>query len=432
MNSGKGITAEVVGKILSLLPGVDCGGLGGCGKASCKECAEAISAGESVALCPACNQEQVDSIAEVMGVPTEDAKDEIAFVFCSGFSAGKARASQFKSCKEAVDFGFKRGECKDGCVGAGSCIEVCKFGAMKMEYSKVVIDRDKCTGCGACANKASCPQNIIGMIPRDATNFIPCSSTEEDDELTRKICGYGCISCGECERACPEGAVSIVNNHAVIDYEKCVGCVACTVKCRKKIIVDTLHDLTKLKDKVAFVKCSGGSKASAFYKGLGIQTCTEAVEKINPLDHNLCATGCCGQGTCTAVCRYDAIHIVDGTAKVDPDKCVGCKDCTYACPKNLIVMVPYKGQKQVPCSSTADYEDKAAVCASSCIACEDCMTNCPNGAIYMEEKHAVVDPEICENCNVCQYVCARHVIKEQVVPEYNYMQREALGIRKGE
>ena len=56
------------------------------------------------------------------------------------------------------------------------------------------------------------------------------------------------------KRACPEGAVSIVNNHAVIDYDKCVGCVACTVKCRKKIIVDTLHDLTKVKEKVAFCK----------------------------------------------------------------------------------------------------------------------------------------------------------------------------------
>ena len=45
MNSGNGTPAEVVKKILSLLPGVDCGGFGGCGKASCEECAEAIAAG---------------------------------------------------------------------------------------------------------------------------------------------------------------------------------------------------------------------------------------------------------------------------------------------------------------------------------------------------------------------------------------------------
>ena len=75
----------------------------------------------------------------------------------------------------------------DGCVGVGSCVEVCKFGAMKVEYGKVIIDADRCTGCGACANKGCCPQHVIRMVPRDASNFIPCSSTEEDDEVTRKI-----------------------------------------------------------------------------------------------------------------------------------------------------------------------------------------------------------------------------------------------------
>lgn len=431
MNSGNVTPAEVVKKILSLLPGVDCGGFGGCGKASCEECANAIAAGESVALCPACKQETVDAIAEIMEVPTVETKDEIAYVFCAGRAAGKARFAGYASCQEAVDAGFKRGECKDGCVGVGSCVAVCKFDAMSVKSGVVVIDEEKCTGCGACANKAACPQNLIKMVPRDATNFIPCSSTEADDEIVRATCGFGCISCGECERACPEGAVSIVDNHAVIDYDKCVGCVACAVKCRKKIIVDTYHDLAKVKEKVAFVKCSGG-KASPIYKEMGIWTCKDAVDKVDPKELGLCTTGCCGLGSCEAVCRYDAIHVVDGVAYVDPDKCVGCKDCTYACPKGLIEIVPYKGQKQVPCSSTDDYADKAAVCDSACIGCEDCMHNCPNGAIYMEDKHAVVDPELCENCNVCQYVCARGVIKEQVVPEYNYLQRDALNMKEGE
>ena len=44
----------------------------------------------------------------------------------------------------------------------------------------------------------------------------------------------------------------------------------------------------------------------------------------------------------------------------------------------------------------------------------------------MEEKHAVVDPSLCENCKMCQYVCMRNVIKEQKVPDYIYLQRAAL------
>ena len=350
----------------------------------------------------------------------------VAFVACSGQAAGKKRfAASRMDCAAAVASGFQRGECKSGCVGGGSCVKVCRQGAMSIQDGRVVIDREKCNGCGDCAAEGVCPQKLIRMIPADATNFIPCSSTEEDEDTVRKTCGYGCIACGECTRACPQGAVSIVNNHAVIDYEKCVGCSACTVRCKKKIIVDTLHDLTVLKDKIAFVRCSGGSRASAKYKELGIQDCQSAA-KMDAKALGLCTTGCLGQGSCTAVCRYGAISVTNGTAVVDPEKCVGCRDCTYACPKGLITMVPYQGQKLVPCMSTEDYEDKLQVCDSACIGCEDCVKNCPNGAIYMEDRHAVIDHSRCEDCNMCQYVCRNNVIKGMRVPEYIYLQREAM------
>ena len=365
------------------------------------------------------------------GSPAAGDKNLVAFVACAGFSAGKARASEFESCKALVEAGSKRGECKDGCCGVGDCVKVCKQGAMRLEYGKVIIDPEKCDGCGDCAAENVCPRHLIRMIPKDATNFIPCSSAEEDDEIVRKTCGYGCIACGECERACPEGAVSIVDNHAVIDYDKCVGCVACMVKCRKKIIVDTLHDLTALKSNVAFVKCSGDGRAAKKYKEMGIQTCQEAA-KLDPKALELCSAGCLGQGACTAVCRYDAIKVVDGVAKVDPDKCVGCKDCTYACPKHLITIVPYKGMKMVACPSEDDCETKAQVCSTGCLYCKDCKSNCPNLAIYEDGTHTVIDPAICEDCHVCQYVCPRDVIKQQEVPEYIFLQREALGIEEGE
>ncbi len=417
----------MIAKILALLPGADC--CGGCGKETCRACAESIADGSSVALCPACTQEAVDAIAEVTGRESKAAKDEIAFVACSGDSAGKKRFSG-KTCREAVAEGFLRGECRYGCIGCGDCTKTCRFGAMKLVDGDVIIDPEKCNGCGACAAEGACSQGLIRMIPREATNFIPCSNRDEDDDRVREICGYGCIGCGDCVRACPEGAVEIVDNHAVIDYDKCVGCVACTVKCKKKIIVDTLHDLTKLKEKVAFVRCNGSRNEKA-YQAAGAATCAEAA-KLDAKDLGICTTGCTGQGDCTKVCRYGAIKVVDGSAQVDPDKCVGCKDCTYACPMKLIVMVPYKGAKMVPCVSTADYEDKASVCSSACIGCSDCAANCPNGAIYMEEAHAVVDSEICENCQVCQYICARGIIKEREVPEYSYLQEAALAMRKGE
>ena len=86
----------MIAKILALLPGADC--CGGCGKETCRACAESIADGSSVALCPACTQEAVDAIAEVTGRERKAAKDEIAFVACSGDSAGKKRFSG-KTCR---------------------------------------------------------------------------------------------------------------------------------------------------------------------------------------------------------------------------------------------------------------------------------------------------------------------------------------------
>ena len=38
----------------------------------------------------------------------------------------------------------------------------------------------------------------------------------------------------------------------------------------------------------------------------------------------MCQYGCLGYGDCTRACAFDAIHIVDGIAKVDREKCTGC------------------------------------------------------------------------------------------------------------
>ena len=59
-------------------------------------------------------------------------QNTVAFVACNGTAAGQKRFAGCASCKEAVESGFARGECKSGCVGVGSCIEVCKQKAMSL------------------------------------------------------------------------------------------------------------------------------------------------------------------------------------------------------------------------------------------------------------------------------------------------------------
>jgi hydrogenase-4 component H len=60
---------------------------------------------------------------------------------------------------------------------------------------KIVLDPDRCFGCGGCANV--CPAGVI-MV-------------EDRDQFTRVLEFFWrrCTYCGRCEEVCPEGAVTL-------------------------------------------------------------------------------------------------------------------------------------------------------------------------------------------------------------------------------
>ena len=49
--------------------------------------------------------------------------------------------------------------------------------------------------------------------------------------VTRKECTSGCIACKKCERLCPAQAITVNDNLAVIDIDKCTGCGVCSDNC---------------------------------------------------------------------------------------------------------------------------------------------------------------------------------------------------------
>lgn len=224
-------------EILQLLPGANCGA---CGFPGCGGLAASILAGEApVNACPVSGTEVASKIAAVMGVdPAPETEKKVARVFCLGDS--EKCGSRFfydgiAQCKagNAVAGGSKA--CVYGCLGMGSCVDVCKFDAIHMGPNGLpVVDEEKCTSCGMCVE--ACPRGIIQLVPISQDVTVVCCSKARGAEV-RKTCKIGCIGCGICVKACPKGAIELKDNLAVINCELCDGCGICVEKCPTKCIV---------------------------------------------------------------------------------------------------------------------------------------------------------------------------------------------------
>ena len=103
----------------------------------------------------------------------------------------------------------------------------------------------------------------------------------------------------------------------------------------------------------------------------GILSCTAANALASA---QACAFGCLGYGDCVEACKFDALHIIDGLATVDYNKCTGCTACAKTCPRNLIEMVPfsYENMMIVACKSKESGKATRSFCKVGCIGCGLC------------------------------------------------------------
>ncbi len=137
------------------------------------------------------------------------------------------------------------------------------------------------------------------------------------------------------------------------------------------------------------IHCNAHTKDKTFRgKYQGINTCLAANALANV---QACKFGCLGSGDCVAVCKFNALKVVDGLAVVDYKKCTGCAACSYACPRGLIEMVPFSQENMitVACSSQENGKDTRQVCKVGCIGCGLCVKQ--SDLFKVENNYAKVD-----------------------------------------
>lgn len=224
-----------VEQIEEMLPGANCGA---CGYAGCSALAKAINDGTApVESCIPGGPEVAQVIANILGVEAKAKEKQVAKIFCSGGvdkATIKSRYVGILDCKAASLLGAESKECIFACLGYGSCAKVCPFDAIVMGANGIpIILEDKCKACGKCVD--ICPKSIIKILPAKISVFVLCSS-QDKASIVKKACTVGCIGCGICAKVCPEGAITVENYLAHIDYDKCTGCQKCIEKCPRKII----------------------------------------------------------------------------------------------------------------------------------------------------------------------------------------------------
>lgn len=231
-------------------------------------------------------------------------------------------------------------------------------------------------------------------------------SVEEDPRIGRV---QGCLpgaNCGACGYAgCADYAKAIVTEDAPLN--KCVPGGQKTADAVAEVMDKKAAKASA--PKKAVVACQGSPDHRGFkYRYEGISSCA-AVNRMfsGPTD---CRYGCLGYGDCTRACKFDAIHVVDGVAKVDPDKCTGCGACAEQCPDHIIRLAPESEAPMVFCAN----KDRGVVtrksCSIGCIGCGKCIKACPVAAVTVQDNLASIDMEKCIGCGACVEQCPVHAI----------------------
>jgi electron transport complex protein RnfB len=249
-----------IDEVEEVLPAANCGG---CGFPGCRNFAETLVKSETWddLFCPVGGNDTMAKAAGILGREAIEQAPRVAVVRCNGTPEFRPRYNTYDGAPTcAIAHSLYTGEagCPHGCLGEGDCVVVCNFDAIHMDPDTelpVVID-DKCTACGACVD--ACPRNIIELRKKnkkDRKIFVSCIN-EEKGGVAKKNCSVACIGCSKCFKVCPFEAITMENNLAFIDSDKCKLCRKCVPECPTNAILEIHFPPRKEKTEPAEAKAS--------------------------------------------------------------------------------------------------------------------------------------------------------------------------------
>lgn len=244
---------------------------------------------------------------------------------------------------------------------------------------------------------------LIGILLGIAGKFLTVPVDEKEVAVRENLPGNNCGGCGF--PGCDGLAKAIAKGEAPVNQ-----CPVASAAAKAEIAKVMGSDVGESKRMAAFVHCNGTcDKSEHKYNYYGIHDCRK-LALIPGHGDKQCEAGCMGYGSCVKECQFDAIHVINGVAVVDKEKCVACGKCVKVCPNHLIELIPYEAKVAIACSSLEKGKTVKDACLAGCAACGVCGKLCPSGAIELSNNLPKIDYDKCTGCGTCAAKCVQKSI----------------------
>lgn len=251
---------------------------------------------------------------------------------------------------------------------------------------------------------------VIGLLGAAilvvASQFMQVEVDERVEKLNEILPGVNCGACGFA--GCADYASAVVESGAAPNL--CVPGGEDVAAKVAEVMGTKAGDVVKRK---AIVACQGTTEhVKTKYDYAGVESCAAASSLYGGASS--CVYGCLGYGDCVKACKFDAIEVQNGVARVNPIKCTGCGACEEVCPKRVIWIREESEKPVVMCANHQRGAQARQACSAGCIGCMKCEKTCPEGAIKVRNNVARIDLDKCVGCRACVNICP---VKAIAVPK---------------